>query len=298
MRNQEKIITLPESVIIQFATLSEQDKLIIQNCRGEHNRLGFAYQMMFVKVFNRFPNQVQLEIQSQILTYACLQLNSQADLISAYQKRRQTITEHQEQIRTYLQLSRFDKTAVEQINTFIFIESQRTEHASILLAKAENFLKEQLILQPARDTLERLIATQKQRARQFIYDKMLSSLTEEQCSILDSLLHVGESHVSPLQQLKQPPAYPSPKGLIALTKKLELIQKLGIITLDTQWLNNNYQRSLAKYVMRCSAKRLRELQAPYRFTALVCFLKQISSDTIDHIIDMHHKLILLQKFRH
>jgi len=97
------------------------------------------------------------------------------------------------------------------------------------LAKAENFLKEQLILQPARDTLERLIATQKQRARQFIYDKMLSSLTEEQCSILDSLLHVGESHVSPLQQLKQPPAYPSPKGLIALTKKLELIQKLGII---------------------------------------------------------------------
>jgi len=43
---------------------------------------------------------------------------------------------------------------------------------------------------------------------------------------------------------------------------------------------------------RCAAKRLRELHAPYRYTALVCFLKQISSDTIDHIIDMHHKLML------
>lgn len=154
-------------------------------------------------------------------------------------------------------------------------------------------MKENSILNPARDTLERLIATQRQKARQFIYDKMLTHITKEQCCQLNSLIHFNEDHLSPLQQLKQPPAQSSPKALIALTKKLALIDVIGIATVDTSWLNNNnYQRTLSKYVLRCSAKRLRSLQEAYRYTALICFLKQLYQETIDHIIDMHHKLML------
>jgi hypothetical protein len=69
---------------------------------------------------------------------------------------------------------------------------------------------------------------------------------------------------------------------MSLTKKLELIQEIGISELDIRWLNNNYQRSLAKYVMRCSVKRLKELEQGVRYTALICFLKQLRLDTIDY----------------
>lgn len=285
-------MALPESVIIQLAKLSEQDRLTIQKCRGQHNRLGFAYQLMFTKIFNRFPNQIPLEIQSQILTFAVLQLGIKAELIDTYQKRQQTVSDHQQQIRIYLSLTNFNKVAITQVSDFLFIEAQRIEHTSILFAKTEQFLKEQYILQPARDTLERLIVTQRQKARQFIYDKMLTYLTETQYQALDNLLKANESRVSLLQQLKQPPAQPSPKALIALTKKIELIEAIGIVKLEIHWLNNNYQRTLTKYVLRCSAKRLRDLQTSHRYTALVCFLKQLSLDTIDQIIDMHHKLML------
>lgn len=285
-------LTLPEAIIIQLATLLEKDRLEIQKCRGQHNRLGFTYQLMFVKIFNRFPNQFPLEIQNQVLTFASVQLTTEAVLIEAYQKRQQTISQHQIQIRSYLSLASFDKVSIRQVNKFIFEEAQCTEHSSILLAKTERFLKEQRILQPAHHTLERLIITQRKKARQFIYDKMLTHLTSLQCIQLDELLKVDESRLSSLQQLKRPPAKPSPKALLSLTKKLETIHTMGIHTLDTSWLNNNYQRSLAKYVFRCSAKRLRELQAAHRYTALVCFLKQLSLDTTDYIIEMHHKLML------
>ncbi|KTD24651.1 DUF4158 domain-containing protein [Legionella maceachernii] len=267
MSQQEVILALPESIIVQLATLPQQDRLTIQRCRGQHNRLGFAYQLMFAKVFNRFPNQVPLEIQSQILTFAVLQLGIKTELIDAYQKRQQTISEHQQQIRIYLNLANFDKDTMAQVMDFLFIEAQRIEHISILLAKTEQFLKEQNILQPARDTLERLIITQRQKARQFIYDKMLNHLTEIQCIALDNLLKVDENRLSLLQQLKQPPSQPSPKALIALTKKLELVETIGIAKIDTHWLNNNYQRTLTKYVMGYSAKRLRDLQPSYRYTA-------------------------------
>jgi len=250
--NQEIQVTLPESVISQLATLSKQDNLIIQECRGQHNRLGFAYQLMFTKIFNRLPRQIPMEIHPQIITFAVLQLTIKAELITLYQKRQQTISEHQLQIRKYLELNNFDKAAIDQVSKFIFTEAQRIEHTSILLIKVEKFLKENLILMPARDTLARLIIKQRQKAkaRQFIYDTMLSNLTEEQCASLDGLLKADESRLSPLQHLKQPPAQPSPNALITLTKKLELIQTIGLSTLDMDWLNNNYQRSLTKCVVR------------------------------------------------
>lgn len=285
-------IVLPESAIIQVATLSKSDRRIIQNCRGQHNRLGFTYQLMFAKLFNRFPNQRPLEIQKQILIFAALQLSMETVFIHTYQKRQQTISEHQIQIRSYLKLTSLDKSSLKRVNQFIFQEAQRTEHSNILLAKTERFLKEQHILQPARDTLIRLIAAQRQKARQFIHQKLFASLTKIQCKRLDELLQVDEARLSSLQQLKQPPKKPSPKSFLALTKKLELIHAIGMTTLDISWLNNNYQRTLAKYVHRCSVNRLRELQAAYRYTALICFLKQLSLDTMDCIIDMHHKLML------
>lgn len=130
MTNQESVTALPESVIIQLATLSEQDRQIIQKCRGPHNRLGFAYQLMFVKIFNRFPAQTPLNIQPQILTFAVLQLGIKIDSIKNYQNRQQTISEHQRQIRDYLGLGGFDKAAIMQISQFLFVEAQRTEHTS------------------------------------------------------------------------------------------------------------------------------------------------------------------------
>lgn len=221
MINQEITTALPESVIIQLAALSKHNRLMISKCRGQHNKLGFAYQLMFVKVFNRFPSQIPLEVQPQILTFAALQLAIKIELINLYQNRQQTVSDHQLQIRDYLSLTNFDKTAIEQVNEFLFSEAQRIEHTSILLIKTEQFLKEQRILQPARDTLERLIATQRQKARQFIYDKILENLTEAQCKCLDDLLKVDEDRLSLLQQLKQQPALPSPKALI-------IYQKIGI----------------------------------------------------------------------
>jgi TnpA family transposase len=60
-----------------------------------------------------------------------------------------------------------------------------------------------------------------------------------------------------------------------------------MLSLDLSWLNNNYQRMLARYARRCSADRLRDLQAERRYGVLVCFLWQIYRDTIDYLVDMH-----------
>jgi TnpA family transposase len=48
---------------------------------------------------------------------------------------------------------------------------------------------------------------------------------------------------------------------------------------------------LARYAHRCSADRLRDLQAEHRYAVLICFLWQVYRDTIDYLVDMHDKLM-------
>jgi hypothetical protein len=57
------------------------------------------------------------------------------------------------------------------------------------------------------------------------------------------------------------------------------------------WLNNNFQRSLARYARQCSLSRLRRLKEEHRYAVLVCFLLQLYQDTFDAAVQMYDKLI-------
>ena len=65
--------------LIRDATFLEADRREIALRRGPHNRLGFAYQVAFVRVLGRFPQQAPLEIDREILRFAALQLGADAE---------------------------------------------------------------------------------------------------------------------------------------------------------------------------------------------------------------------------
>ncbi|NOK57433.1 MAG: hypothetical protein GFH27_549309n168 [Chloroflexi bacterium AL-W] len=116
-------------------------------------------------------------------------------------------------------------------------------------------------------------------------------MTLEQQHQLDQLIVVDGGRHSWLHTLKEPPRRASPQAILRLLDHLEQIEATGILTIDLSWLNNNYQRALTRYATRCSANRLRNLQASHRYVTLTCFLWQTYQDTIDYILDMHTKLV-------
>ena len=269
---------------------SETDIVRITQCRGKHNRLGFSYQLVFVRLLNRFPAQEPLEIEERILTCASAQSNIAAEYIELYGNRQKTVSAHQESIRSYLKLRLFN-TATDEIEGFLFKEACQLEQTALLIARLQEYLRTNGILESAQDTMIRTVQTQREAARMSIYDKVAGALSEETRQSLDSLLETDDDTYSSLYYLKKSPGNPSPASFIKLTEILDQIKNTGILSVEMVWLNNNFQRSLARYARQCSIYRMKRLKEERRYTVLICFLCQLYQDTFDAAVHMHDKLM-------
>ena len=109
---------------------------------------------------------------------------------------------------------------------------------------------------------------------------------------LDGILDTGDDdRFSALNRIKESASGPSVTGMRRLLARLELIEATDVLATDIGWVNGNYQRVLYHSVRVTSADRLREMVAPPRRLALVCFLHQAWRDTLDQAVDMYAKLL-------
>src|SRR6266568_779643 len=277
--------------LVQVAKLSDADLLQISTCRGAQNQEGYGYQFCHVKLFNRFPNQSPFEVIEELAIFNAVQLALPKELLQEYALQKWTFFHHQEAICTYLKLEKFNPKAETLLEEYLFQEAQQIYPIDSLLIKATEFLKAKRILNPSDDTILRLIQTQREKARKYIFEKITSELTQPLQRELDNLLIVGTETFSKLYQIKEVPKNPSAKAMKLLANKLTIIEQTGVLSIKLDWLNNNYKRYLSKYVIRCDANRLRELEAQHRYASLICFLLEAYQDTKDHIFDMYRKSI-------
>ena len=63
-------MTFSRHYLAQRATLDAVDLAEVQGCRRAHNQLGFAYQVGFVRLLNRFPKQEPpFEVLDELLLF-------------------------------------------------------------------------------------------------------------------------------------------------------------------------------------------------------------------------------------
>jgi len=93
--------------------------------------LNTIKQLAFIQIINRFPNQNPFEVLEEILMFVSVQLDIPPNIIQLYSKRRQTIDEHRERIRKYLQLKKFGDDDLTELEKFIFEEACRFEQITM-----------------------------------------------------------------------------------------------------------------------------------------------------------------------
>ena len=243
--------------------------------RRKHNQLGFAYQIAFVRVLGRFPQQEPLEIDGEVLRFAALQLGIDPDAIQDYAGRRQTVSAHQQQIREYLILQPFDTQTAADLARFLEGEAQRLDRIGSLLGLARGWMRERHVLAPGDSVLRRAVGSARQAARTAMAERMEEYLSPSVREHLDALFDTaGDKRFSVLNRIKESPSSPSVAGMRRLLARLEIIEATGVLEIDMGWVNGNYQRVLFHSVRGTSVDRFRETAIPHRRLALVCFLHQ------------------------
>ncbi len=286
-----KNLHFSQDQLVQVAKLSDADITVIDECRGEQNKLGLGYQLGFVRLFNQFPPQVPFEPIEDLVNYISLQLDIAPSLIEQYKKRQQTIAEHRKRIAEYLSLKPFHPDGVELLNDFLYKEALQIEPTDSLLVKATHFLRDNHILNPAETTLKRTIYEQRKKIRSCIFETIDAQLSPAFKERLDSLLQTDEKTISQFHQIKNTPQKPSVAGMRLLSEKLSMIEQTGALTINLHWMNNNYKRYLSSYAINSDAYKLRELTPMHRYASLICFLQDAYQDVIDHIFDMYSKAL-------
>lgn len=278
---------LTREVVLSAADLAE-----IRRCRRGRNRLGFAYQLCFVRLLNRFPRQQPFEVVEELASFAGGRLGLEPSLLTLYDERRQTISEHQQRLVAYLGLRSLGDEETSLLESFVFEESCRIEQSSALQARSREFLKDHRILEPAGFRIARIVGEQRKRAREHIFRRVVAGVSPELADTLESLLVVPpEETISGLQRIKANPSKPSVDAILALIRKLTVIEKTGVLRVNLSWLNANYQRALFHQVRKATADRLRELGQARRRAAVTCFLWQSYRDAVDQVVDMFDKLL-------
>ena len=192
----------PRDLITERVRFTPADHAKIAHCRGVHNRLGFAYQMGFVRLTGRFPAQQPLEMLHDLLVWVAQEVGLDPSAIEAYAPRRQTVSEHQLLLQGSLGLRPWEPAERELLGRYLREEALRLESTPALIAQAEAFLRTHSIVLPAGSTLRRVAGEQRELARHLVYTRLLALMPSAFPPCLDALLQVEESHASSLQALK------------------------------------------------------------------------------------------------
>lgn len=290
MKLLEQNPVLARKEILVLGKITQEDSMCIRKCKNKETQLGFGYQLVFVRIRNYFPKQNPLEIESDILHYVGHQLSVPTERIKSYRQSRRLIQKHQIKIKNYLGLNEYNDLAKEKLAVYILDQAYQTDQISLLVPKAQCFLKEYHILQPALSTLRRFIGEYRDIARRDVESRFANNLSAQSKEKLKSLLIVDDKR-SVLWRLRRPPGLASVDNIKVLVDRIQKIDALDIINLDLSWLNNNYKQRLAKRARYYSVSRVQKMPENKKYATLVCLCRQLHEESIDAVVEMLIKLM-------
>lgn len=217
------LLALPstDDELIRYYTLSEADLLFIRQRRGNHNRLGFAVQLCFL----RYPGialPTDAEPPAPLLAIVGLQLSIEPDIWPQYARRPETRREHLAELQAWLNLAPFTITDYRRFVHRLADLAQQTDRGIVLAQNLVEMLRQQRIIIPPVDVIERICSEALTRGTRQVYEDLTVQLDDHHQNALDGLLAIREgTKSSGLIWLRQPPGPPKPKHVLNLPGAVE-----------------------------------------------------------------------------
>lgn len=289
----EALLAFPSSdaEISRHYTLSEDDLILIRQHRGEHNRLGFAIQLCYLR-YPGFPLPANDTPPRALLNYISYQLCLSAESWPRYATRDETRREHLLELQKIYGFRPFDRAEYRKSVQAMADLVWQTDKGILIAEALIEHLRQQLILLPTSYVIERACTESVIQGNRRIYKLLTSDLTATQRNQLDTLLKPHEkTRASVLSWLRLPPGAAKASSVLKHVDRLRKIREIGISAGLGRQIHQNRLLKLAREGGQMTAQHLRELEPLRRYATLVAVLIETQATLIDEIVDLHDRII-------
>lgn len=149
--------TIDEYALARYFTLTALDRKAIEQCRGDHNRLGFACHVGWLRWLGWQPDDKRGA--PQIATdFLAQQLNLSPACLADYPSHVRQWQLHTEQVRRHLGWRAYQQAEAKALTDWLINEALLYDHARGLLEAAVSYLRRERIVRPGLTVLERVVA--------------------------------------------------------------------------------------------------------------------------------------------
>lgn len=280
-----------DDTLIQYYTFSEPDLSAIRQRRGQHNRLGFAVQLCYLR-YPGFALPPDAEPPAPLLSLVGRQLRIEPAAWSQYAHRPETRREHLTELLAWLKLTPFSATDSRRLVHQLTELARQTDRGMVLAEALVEMLRQQRILLPALDVIERICSEARSRGTRQVYEALTAPLADHQRRALDGLLAIrAGTKGSGLIWLRQPPGPPKPKHVLAHLERLQTLHALRLPDGLEHAIHQNRLLKLARAGGQRTAQHLRDLEPARRYATMVAVMLDTRATLIDELIDLHDRFM-------
>ncbi len=288
-----QLLAFPEDVgeLIRLLAFTKADLAFVRQHRGDHNRLGIAVLMSYL----RYPGRILGENERPhelVLNLVAEQIEIPTAAWESYAGRDETRREHLIELFPLLGLEQFATKHYRALSTWLEPTALQTTRGILLAQAVVEELRRRLIVLPPLPVIERLCAETSTRAQRRIFTILTGNLSAEQRAQLDGLLEMRKgSPYSTLAWLRLPPGAPTARSVLAHIERLRAIRALGLPSETSRRLHQNRLLQLAREAAQTAVYQLKEYEPERRHGTLVALMIETAATLTDETLDLHDRLI-------
>lgn len=260
------------------------------NIRGKTSKINYLVLLKCFQNLGYFPPVN--EIPSAIIKHIKKQVKITNEQNIVYYKRNNTLYEHHNMIREYLNVRQYDKQAKELLLDSVTNNSYIMENPADLINSAIDSLVKNNYELPAYSHIDRLILEIRTKVLNETFEKTLQKISDKEKKLLDSILEVHKDKIfSDFNYLKEPSKKTTFKNMKNLIAKLKFSESLGSFENILNFIPYLKVKHFAKEAYSLDSSELKKYSDSKRYTLLISFLHICKSRLRDELVEMFIKSI-------
>jgi TnpA family transposase len=227
---RDSLFVLPDTQgeVIRYYTLTESELAITHQHRGGANRLGFAVELCYMRYPGRMLSAEEAPFPP-LLKFVAAQIKEPVECWADYAQRAETRREHMLELQSVFGFQPFAARHYRAAGHSLDDLAAQTDRGIVLATALIQSLRNQAILLPSINVIERICSEAITRATRRIHMLLTESLTDAHRRQLDDLLNRREnSQSSTMIWLRQSPGAPSARHLLEHVDRLLAVSVLYI----------------------------------------------------------------------